>query len=126
MVIEKIFATYSYEEIFLFRWRHYGERGSWVDDGDIICICPICNYGFNVVGQEAAEVKKKKIAKKQGGAEAAAFAIDNERQLAALQSRINVSMTTQYVSSLNLFKRRTYKKMLYRLGLNQLLSILNI
>lgn len=121
-VVEQAFATYSYEEVFLFRWKHMGERGSLPGDGSIIFMCPTCNYGFQVLGQEAIEAEKKAKAKKEGGAVAAKFAIDSAHSLTSAQARFDLHHTANWVSKLNPIKKMSYFKLLRRLGLTELAS----
>jgi len=121
-VVEQVFVTYSYEEIFLFRWKHMGKRGSMPGDGNLVFMCPTCNYGFEVVGREAIEGHKKKLGKEQGGEAAAAFAIDAEQQLKVAQERFDLQHTANWVSKLNPIRKMSYFKLLRRVGATLLVS----
>ncbi|MFZ2169891.1 MAG: hypothetical protein WAW61_09685 [Methylococcaceae bacterium] len=116
-VVEQIYATYSYEQAVIFRWKHLGDRGSEEGDGVILFLCPTCMYGTQALGAEAAEREKKKIAKTQGGTAAAAFAIDIENQLKSVQARFDMRYTREWFNSLNLLAKHSHVKLLQRLGL---------
>lgn len=124
-VVEQVFVTYSYEEIFVLRLKHMGERGSAPGDGSIIFMCPTCNFGFECKGQEAADAEKDKLAKKGGGAAAAKFAIESEHLLTAAQERFDLHHTANWVSKLNPLKKISYFKLLRRLGLLRVASQLS-
>lgn len=121
--VEHVYATYSYEEFLLIRFKYMGGRGSTRGDGEIIFMCRICNYGFTVTGLELSSVSKKALAKGPGGAAAAAqFAVSAENELAAAQDRFNMEHTRAWVEKLNPLKRLSYFKLLRRLGLFDLCS----
>lgn len=116
-VVEQVFTTYSYEEAFFVRWKHMGDRGSQGEDGRILFLCPICLHGTTILGAEAIEATKKKLAKSEGGASAARFAIESQNNLIAASQRINLSATQTWFNTLSPIARRSKRKVLLRAGL---------
>ena len=121
---EQIYVTYSYEMVMLIKWRHMGDRGSWVDDGYIQFLCPICLHGYQIMGLEAVTAEKKKIAKQDGGPSAAAFAIEAQNKINALNNRFDMEKSRSWFKSLSYLRKRDVVKALNRVGLNRVATLL--
>ena len=122
-VVEHVMVKYSYEILFFVKERYYGGRGSKIgDEGEIIFMCPICNFGFRgATGIESAERSQKSISKGPGGAKAAAQAmIDAQNELSSASNRFNVQVTKDWVLKMNPIERFSYLRLLKRLGMSEL------
>jgi hypothetical protein len=118
--VEQIFVTYSYEQAFMVHWKHLGDRGSEPGDGLILFLCPTCLHGSQVFGAEAAEAEKKRVAKRDGGAAAAGFAIAAHRSLTQAGLRFHLTETKKWFGSLSILAQRSTLKLYKRIGLYEL------
>ena len=119
-----VYGTYSDEDGFGLLKR-FGDRGSLAHDGHILFVCPECDAWNAVMGLEAAETIRKKIAKKEGAKSAYKFMRQAREDLAAAEKRIHSDLTREIgkasIFSLQGVGRKSFKTMLKRLGLLNLL-----
>lgn len=118
-VREHVYATYSFEELYLFRKRYYGSRGSMGFEGEIICFCPTCEHGFKIYGE--AVVKRQRKTKKINDYEF-------EKYMSAIsqfEERMDARITEKMFKKSNIFERKAQLHALKEVGLHKIASRLD-